>query len=305
MSDYPREEWNPRQSRVLLSRLSAYGDAFFVVRRARGPFLYDIDNYKYVDFFLQGGEVLLGYKPEAFQRVKNDLNRVFYGKDLSLAHYRLEKRVWEWLEKTGVRVKAFRFFDSVGEAFLFLQEWLGFSTWENRTWSVRLPSGRERGEVVFFEAIDENLESGFSSLSGMPILVENACFCRLSEGISLLDGWEVALLGGVVGNGAGGAVVLSRTREMPPLAPIRVVTAVAMQRTFETLLEREGISWPSLPSWISQRGGMFLLPSYVRPEALLASGVLSRRVGFFSFAHGGAEVRRLVRAIQGQREPSV
>ncbi len=305
MSDYPREGWSPRQSQSLLSRLSAYERFFFVVRRARGPFLYDIDNYKYVDFFLQGGEVLLGYKPEAFQRVKNDLNRVFYGKDLSLAHYRLEKRVWEWLEKTGVRVKAFRFFDSVGEAFLFLQEWVGFATWENHTWSVRLPAGQQRGEVVFFEALDANLESYASSLSGMPILVENGCFCRLSEGLSLSEGWEIALLGGVVGNGAGGAMVISRTREMPPLAPIRVVTAVAMQRTFETLLEREGISWPSLPSWISQRGGMFLLPSSVTPDRLLSSGVFTKKIGFFSFAHGEAEVRRLVRAIQGQREPSV
>ncbi|MFN3660931.1 MAG: hypothetical protein ACK4TN_06825, partial [Brevinematales bacterium] len=92
MSDYPREGWSPRQSQFLLSRLSAYEKAFFVVRRARGPFLYDLDNYKYVDFFLQGGEVLLGYKPDVFQRVKNDLSRVFYGGNLSLAHSRLEKR---------------------------------------------------------------------------------------------------------------------------------------------------------------------------------------------------------------------
>ncbi|MFN4216919.1 MAG: hypothetical protein ACK4HQ_05925 [Brevinematales bacterium] len=305
MSDYPREGWSPRQSQFLLSRLSAYEKAFFVVRRTRGPFLYDIDNYKYVDFFLQGGEVLLGYKPDVFQRVKNDLSRVFYGGNLSLAHSRLEKRVWEWLEKSGIRVKAFRFFDSVSDAFLFLQEWLNFSTWENRTWSVKLPSGRERGEVVFFEALDENLEPGLFSVSGRPILVENACFCRLSDGLSLLDGWEVALLGGVVGNGAGGAMVISRTLDMPSLCPVRGVLAVAMQRTFETLLEIDGISWPSLPSWIRQRGGVFLLPSWVEPEKLLFSGILTKRVGFFSFAHERAEVKRLVRAVQGQKGPLV
>ncbi|MCX7882614.1 MAG: hypothetical protein N2314_05275 [Brevinematales bacterium] len=305
MSDYPRGEWHPRQSVVLVSRLSAYEKAPFVVRRARGPFLYDIEGYKYIDFFLQNGEVILGYKPEVFQRVKNHLNRVFYGATLSLAHYRLEKRAWEWLEKEGIKAKSLRFFESVGEAFLFLQEWVGFSSWVNRTWSVRLPQGQKKGEVVFFESVNSMLEEEAFPSEGMPILVENGCFGRLSSGLSLHEGWEIVIVGGVLGNGAGGAMLVSRQSQLPVVAPLRTIIGVAMQTTLEVFLRREKqVEWPVLPSWIHQKGGIFVLPEGKDPSHLLSQGIFTQKVGFFSLAHGEHEVKRLVRALQGQGEPS-
>jgi len=305
MSDYPRGEWCPRQSRFLTSRVRAFETPPYVVRRTRDAFLYDIDGYKYIDFWLGGGEVLLGYKPLFFQRLKNALSRTFYGAVFSLSHLRLEKRMTAWLEGQGVRFQSVRFFDHLWQAFLFLQEYLGFQGCEQRVWSVALPSWRPGGEVTFFESVNQWLED-VSVPGGVPVLVENACLGRLSGGLSRVEGWEFLIIGGVIGNGSGGAVLVSREKELPPSPSLSVVHATAMTMTLDALLDRQSPwPWPRLPASFRQRGGMFLLPDGVSPESLLASGIVVRSIGMLSWAHGEHEIRRLVRSVQGQGDPSV
>lgn len=305
MSDYPRGEWKPSQSFALQSRMSSFPKAPFLVRRAREAFLYDIDNYKYVDFELQRGEVLLGYKSKHFYSLENQIERYFFGASLSLVHYKLERKAKLWLEKQGIQFQSLRFFHTVGEAFLFLQEQMGFSSGWTNVWSVQLPPLKKGNEVCLFETMNESLEEYQGYSRGTPILVENACLVRVNDGISLREGWEVALIGSVLGNGCGGAMVISRRHGFVEVAPIRVVIAAAMEYTLSALLEREQIAWPVFPSSFRQRGGLFCLPDDVSPELLLPHGVYVRKTGFLSFAHTEHEVRRLVKAVHGQMDPSV
>ncbi len=303
MADYPKGSWHPRQSESLLLRLSGFSPAPFLVRRARGPFLYDIDNYKYIDFYLNRGEVLLGYKPENFQSVKNSLSRMFYGSSLSLVHYRLEQKAKIWLEKHRIRWESLLFFGSVAEAFCYLKEVLGFSSFQSRAWSVTLPGSSPSGEVAFFERLNQQLEDEDIPSSGRPILVENACFGRLSNGLSLEEGWDIILVGSVIGNGAGGAMLISREK-LPAVSPPPLPVANAMLATLQTLISQETWEWPKLPPPFHQRGGCFRLPGYIKPETLLPWGIWVRETGFFSLVHEETEVRRLIKAVHGQGLPS-
>ncbi|URA11189.1 hypothetical protein [Thermospira aquatica] len=303
MSDYPKGSWHPRQSESLMSRLSGFSHVPFIVRRARGVFLYDIDNYKYIDFFLNHGEVLLGYKPQNFQNLKNSLSRMFYGSPLSLVHYRLEQKAKLWLEKQNISWKSLLFFGSVAEALLYLQEILGFSSFQSKVWSIPFPGSSSSKEVIFFERLNEQLEDETIPSSGLAILVENACFGRLSNGLSLKEGWDMALVGGVISNGAGGAMLISQ-KKLPPVSPPPFPVANAMLATFQILLARDTWEWPKLPPLFHQRGGCFKLPSDIQPETLLPHGVFVQKTAFLSFAHEEPEIRRLIKAVQGQGVPS-
>ena len=306
MSDYPRGKWKPSQAHSLSKRMSF--QAPFLIRRANGPFVYDIDGYKYIDYELSGGEILLGHKPQSFHLFKNQLNRHCYGKSPSLAHYRLERKASLWLEQQKIPFKAIRFFDDVRLALNFLSECFHFSSATVSTWSLPLPFSRETDspEALFFETLSPSLEEVEFPSHGFPILVENACLGRISPGLSLTEGWEIALVGPVISNGIGGALLISRSRPLPPAPPIRVFLAHAITTTLSELLKREQNSWPTISfPGVIQQGGIFTLPPSCVPENLLPHGILIGKRGFLSFAHTENEIRRLVHALQGQTEPSV
>ncbi len=94
------------QSQQLLQRQDTIP---FYIKRAKGPYLYDFDQHKFIDFFLNNGTLILGHShPKVTRFIKNNTNRGF---QYSLPT-NLELRLAKLIIECCPAIEIMRFFDS-------------------------------------------------------------------------------------------------------------------------------------------------------------------------------------------------
>ncbi len=115
MSDFPRGQLKSKNSQSLIKkfgRFSSYSGRYpFVVKRATGGYIKDVDENKFVDFDLISGSLLLGHRPPQISKfVKNVISTVSESVYLNKWHILL---VEELVRRFGFRyVSLFQSFDS-------------------------------------------------------------------------------------------------------------------------------------------------------------------------------------------------
>jgi hypothetical protein len=146
------------------------GDLLPVIKRGKGPYIYDYDENRFVDFFLAQGSLTLGHAPPGITRVmKSWLGRGYSAGYQAASHALLAKKLFALLFNRATHTdKGYRwlFYDSPYEAFYslfsllelagytgrcaYLADGRGISRYA-RVWSEKIPpftgSRKERASV--------------------------------------------------------------------------------------------------------------------------------------------------------------
>jgi len=86
-----------------------------VIKRGKGPYIYDYDGNRYVDFYLSNGSLLLGHThPGITKIIKSWLNREYAAGYRNVSHEMLSRRLSSILENNSLK---WMYFNSSYEAF--------------------------------------------------------------------------------------------------------------------------------------------------------------------------------------------
>lgn len=317
MSDFP----NPQSYRRSISEShfrfldSFLPDSFhfFVLKKEKNQYLYDIDGNKYVDFYLNNGTVLFGHNnPVITHSIKGaisvDTESVFFNK-----FYYKTVRIF----RSFVDFNNIAFFSSFNMAIVELLHFLKveklavnskylfllIERWFPSVKIEMLRKGRQY-DLILFEPLDFDGNLSIFPIddyySRFKVSVENRCSFRVKEGfVQDLKNIDFIVAGNVVANGMDCAVVLSKDKIRGEILPSYKIMAI--QTTLKYFFRHKFIDYPNLNfSFLKyQRGSIFKIDKRIDLEKLLPYGVFfSGDVGFLSSQHTEHDVKRLKKAIE-------
>lgn len=320
MSDFPQlNQYRPHQSQKLLQ---SFQDPFVppvVLKKSKGQYLYDIDDYKYVDFNLQHGSVLLGHNdPSLCHYIKDALSigtdHVFYHK-----FSRRLNQIWQKMipfesgsffsNEISALIQLFSLFKAISVQSLYLKE---FINGLNPKLECELYQPGKDYDAVIIEPIDfdTGLLTDITHYKANSIIsFEIRTGFRVnSYSILNLDKVDYIFYGKCALNGIDSAVLLSRNKTLYS-SPIPIYIALGMIEYLKKMMHLSR-SWNfpviqhPLITWQNQ--SIIGLRKSISPSESLPYGLyINGNILYLSQAHTEYDIRRLKRFLNSLTDPSL
>lgn len=319
MSDFPvMDEYRNTASQAHLSGLTQSGlDQGFpiVIKKEKNQYLYDIDQNKYVDFYMSNGTVLLGHNTRHLTTyIKDSLSAGISTSFVHKFHSRLFKLVREMIDAPFISL-----YQSLDTALYRLvhtlsPEYIGTtSTWLYSKLKdlfperqVELAKTDAAYDLLLYEPV--NLDGGLEDIAveafnaKIRCSVESRCAFRLKEGFFTKPGKaDLIIISDSIANGMSSALLLSDRaftgENIPMYQAVAVLeTLKAYRRLLHDKKTHFNIKSPLLQA---SRGSIIKLSKKINPRELLPQGVfINGDLLFLCLEHTEYDARRLENALK-------
>jgi hypothetical protein len=314
MSDFPSpDNYKTANSNGLLKHLFNPCPFNIIIKREKMQYIYDIDNNKYTDFFLNNGTVIYGHNYGTLTKfIKNALSAGSESLFLNKFQYRTFRTVKEATDKNN----DIRFYNTENIALIALINMLNPSSIAVNTSRIKniikalfpsLSITEKKADIAILEPIefDNRLEDTDFKVydTKTKISYESRTAFRLKYGfIKNLDEVNYIIAGANLSNGLDCGVIVGKRDTLPVGENIPSYKATAINETLK--LYKRKMDYPSFGEIIPQnivkakRGSIFKLKSSYKAETLLPYGIiLDGDTGYITPYHTERDFHRLKQAI--------